>query len=431
MGRLFQWIRSAALGRGSLDRPTTARRRRPLSFERCEARIALSVANDDLVTDGDSEHANSVRELSDGGSIAIAFDAGNFLQWSAVKNQFDGIALGRIVDYRILAEPLVALHSDSLNVVSRDAANAGGSWDFSFSGNAAYVSSDSIVDNAFSTFEPMGDDYGMSLSPPESSGPSINSDLSVIPTPMPAPSEQPGGGHQNEGGQIALTPFVAPTGLTLSEGHGSSSIARSKATRDELRETPATRVGDGGRIDGMRGRAVVYEVADAATSGLPIEKPSMPATSDSDAIQLASLNTLAPDSSERETKPISQLATPSQVEITGTKFIAEEDSQDLKATAGELKFSGELSLNGNEAAGSAVTLNGEVMARDEALEKWQATDGLDSKAAALTTPQKDRDRRMLGVGLAVALSYVPLRKALRRRGEPSGQRESPDYKHLS
>jgi len=427
MGRLFQWIRSAASHRGALDRPTTARRRRPLSFERCEARIALSAADGEL-TDIDVEKANYFRELSDGGSISISFDTRNVLVWSAVKNQFDGISLDQIVDYRIHTEPLVTLGQTSLNAVSRDAAIAGGSWNFSFSGNAAYVSSDSIIDNAFSTFETTDDgDYGMSLSPPESSSPSINSDLSVIPTPTP--SEQPGTGNTNEGGQIALTPFVAPTGLTLSDGYGASSIARAKADVEELRETPVTRSGDAGRFEGMRGRAVVYEVADATTSELPIDKQSKPATSDRDAIQLASLNALSPDSSERETKPVLQLA--STIEITEAKFIAEETPQQLETAANELEFTGDLSLNGGEVVGSAVTLNGEAVAHDEALENWQATDGLDSKAAALTTPQQDRDRRMLGAGLAVAISYVPLRRVLRRRGEAVDQRELPHRRHFS
>lgn len=426
MGRLFQWIRSAAPGRGSLDRPATARRRRPLSFERCEARIALSAADGDLAEDTFAP-AIEFQELSDGGSITISFDAGNFLQWSAVKNQFDGIALGRIADYAIRTEPLATLGQGSLNAVSRDATS---NWELSFSGNASYLGDNTIVDNAFSTFEPATDgDYGMSLSTPESSGPSINSDLSVIPTPTP--SEQPGAGNPNEGGQIALTPFVAPTGLTLSDGYGSSSMARSKTNVEELRETPATRTGDAGRFEGMRGRAVVYEVADATTSELPIDKQSKSAASDRDAIQLASLNTISPDSLERETKAISQLATPTPVEITEAEFNAGVDPQQFESDAEELKFSGELSLNGDEVVGAAVTLNGEAVAHDVAIESSRVTNGLDSKAAALTAPQKDRDRRMLGVGLAIALSYVPLRKALRRRGETVDLHELPHRKQPS
>ncbi len=424
MGRLFQWIRSAAPGRGSLDRPATARRRRPLSFERCEARIALSAADGDLV-EATFAPAIEFQELSDGGSITISFDAGNFLQWSAVKNQFDGIVLGRIDDYAIRTEPLATLGQGSLNAVSRDATS---NSEFSFSGNASYLGDNTIVDNAFSAFEPATDgDYGMSLSTPDSSGPSINSDLSVIPTPTP--SEQPGAGNPNEGGQIALTPFVAPTGLTLSDGYGSSSIARSKTNVEELRETPVTRTGDAGRFEGMRGRAVVYEVADATTSELPIDTQSKSAASDRDAIQLALLNNLSPDSLERETTSVSHLATPTSVVFTEAESV--EDPQQTETAADEFKFSGELSLNGDEVVGAAVTLNGEAMAHDVAIESWRATDALDSKAAALTAPQKDRDRRMLGVGLAIALSYAPLRKALRRRGEAVDLQELPHRKQPS
>src|SRR5690606_7181490 len=143
-----------------------------------------------------------------------------------------------------------------------------------------------VTDEAFDLFDPTAEgDYGMSLGEPELSSPSINSDLSVIPTPTP--SEQPGGGNENDGGQIALTPFVAPTGLTLSDGYNSSSIARAKPTLEELGETPTARGGDSGRLEGIRGRAVVYEVADASGIALPPHgSPDDESAADRDAVVL-------------------------------------------------------------------------------------------------------------------------------------------------
>ena len=56
---------------------------------------------------------------------------------------------------------------------------------------------------------------------------------------------------------------------------------------------------------------------------------------------------------------------------------------------------------------------------------------LDCQAAALAAPQGDRDRRMLGIGLALALSFKPLRKVLQRRGEQPAQQELPRRRRIS
>jgi hypothetical protein len=275
-------------------------------------------------------------------------------------------------------------------------------------------------------------DYGMSLSGPELSSPSVNSDLSVIPTPMPTPSEQPGVGNENEGGQIALTPFVAPTGLTLSDGYGSSSIARAKHNLEELRETPAARGGDAGRLESLRGRAVVYEVADASNDKAPhdVQAPKEGPTADRGAIVLASLNEFAPDDFNRSAHRSAEIVATAVEATLSAELPTAEDVSLVAAKFFKLESPVELSLNGDDAADSSALNGGSAGSRDEAFADWPAIKSLDSHSAALTAPQGDRDRRMLGAGLAVALSFMPLRKALRRRNEQAAQQELPRRRQI-
>jgi hypothetical protein len=423
MGRLFQWIQSAASTRGSLGRTAAASSRRRLAFERCESRIALSAADGDL-SELIVDNQDQVLAIEDGGTIALSFTAGDFVNWSAVKNQFDGIAVGRLAHFTIRTEPLVALQGSSISS-TREVI---GDWEFAFSDNAMFVDKDAAIDSAFGMFDSTAEgDYGMSLSSPELTSPSVNSDLSVIPTPMPTPSEQPGVGNENEGGQIALTPFVAPTGLTLSDGYGSSSIARAKHNLEELREAPAARASDAGRLESLRGRAVVYEVADASNdkAALDEQAPEESPMADRGAIELASLKEFAPDDFHRSVHRSAEIAAPAVEATLSAELPTAEDVALVAVNLFELESPAELSLNGDDAADSSALNDGSAANRDEAFAAWPAVESLDSHAAALTAPQGDRDRRMLGAGLAAALSFMPLRKALRRRGEQAAQQQMP------
>ena len=430
MGRLFQWIQSAASVRGSHGRDAMASRRRRLAFERCESRIALSAAEGDLVQFADGANfvvaADQYIPIEDGGSITLAFTAGDSVNWSAIKNQFDSIAVGSLINgFTIRGESMVTLVQGMPEASTRQVI---GDWDYAFTdSDAAFAGIGRVTDDAFDLIS--DGDYGMSLGEPELSSPSINSDLSVIPTPTP--SEQPGGGNENEGGQIALTPFVAPTGLTLSDGYGSSSIARAKPTLEELRETPTARGGDSGRLEGIRGRAVVYEVADASGIALPPHgSPDDESAADRDSVALVSFNELAPAGISANASRATENSEAAVEMILAADSPSDEEAALAAASARDLKAPGDLTMNGDEV--ESPTLNGGPVAdRDEAFSDWPAAESLDSQAAALAAPQGDRDRRMLGIGLALALSFKPLRKVLQRRGEQPTQQELPRRRRIS
>ncbi|MBA4105946.1 MAG: hypothetical protein C0485_09325 [Pirellula sp.] len=434
MGRLFQWIQTAASTRGSLRRTATAAPRRRLAFERCESRIALSTADGDLVQFADGASFVAVDQnlaIEEGGSITLSFTAGDFVNWSAIKNRFDGIAVGSLADnFTIRSESMVPLLQGLSEGSARQLV---GGWQYAFAADATLAGNGAMKDDAFDMFDSTAEgDYGMSLSGPELSSPSINSDLSVIPTPMPTPSEQAGGGSENEGGQIALTPFVAPTGLTLSNGYGSSSIARAKPTLEELRETPAARAGDSGRLEGLRGRAVVYEVADASGEAPPLHgQPDDRAIDDRDAVEMISLNELAPEGVQRHASRAAENSAAAVETIPPAESPNGGEAALVATSVHNLEAPGDLSLNGD--AVESPTLNGGPIAdRDEAFAGWPDTESLDSHSAALVAPQGDRDRRMLGIGLAVALSFIPFRKALQRRSsEQALQQELPRRRQVS
>ena len=433
MGRLFQWIQSAASVRGSHGHDAPASRRRRLAFERCESRIALSAAEGDLVQFADGTNivvaADQYIPIEDGGSITLTFSVGDSVNWSAFKNQLDGIAVGSLINaFTIRGESMVTLVQGMPETPTRQII---GNWDYVFTdSDAAFAGIGGVTDDAFDLFDPTTEgDYGMSLGEPELSNPSINSDLSVIPTPTP--TEQPGGGNENEGGQIALTPFVAPTGLTLSDGYGSSSIARAKPTIEELRETPTARGGDSGRLEGIRGRAVVYEVADASSIALPQHgSPDDESTADRDAVALVSFNELAPAGISANASRATENSEAAVEMILPAESPGDEDAALAAASVRDLEAPGDLTLNGD--AVESPTLNGGPVAdRDEVFSDWPAAESLDSQSAALAAPQGDRDRRMLGIGLALALSFKPLRKVLQRRGEQAAEQELPRRRRIS
>lgn len=429
MGRLFQWIQSAASTRGSHRTAAAALRRRRLAFERCESRIALSAADGDL-SELVVDDQDQVLAIEDGGTITLSFTAGDFVNWSAVRNQFDGIAVGHLAHFTIRTEPLVTLLQGSSVGSARQVI---GDWEFALSNKGTFVDQDSAVDSAFGMFDSTAEgDYGMSLSGPELSSPSVNSDLSVIPTPMPTPAEDPRTGHGNEGGQIALTPFVAPTGLTLSDGYGSSSIARAKHNLEELRETPAARAGDAGRLESLRGRAVVYEVADASNekASLDEQAPEVDPVAERGAVELASLNDFAPDDFQRSAHRSAEIVAAAVETTLSVELPTVEDFAFVAANLFKLDSPAELSLNGDDSTGSSALNGGSAGDRDQAFADWPAVEPLDSHSAALVAPQGDGDRRMLGAGLAAALSFMPLRKALRRRGEQAAQQQMPRRRQI-
>ncbi|BBO34670.1 hypothetical protein [Lacipirellula parvula] len=418
MGRLFQWIRSVSTARAANARSAALSRRR-LRFERCESRIALSTNVGDLKTEFDGSEQFAA---TDGGLISLSFD------FSTVAASESAIGTFNVEDFKDLRDQTFILSTNGTLSISGEAlvSVVRGRLEDIFvtrefnDGTLTSFGESSLSNNK--GFDVPGltadGDYNLTLQSPEQSSPSINSDLSVIPTPMP--SEQPSHGS-NEGGQIALTPFVAPTGLTLSNGHGTEGIARAKSRLEELSGRGEARSDEAIRSEGLRGRAVVYEVADAASTRLHFaDQPEGDVPADDRAeIELASLTTLSPASfNKREQQTAEAAHAPATPAAAEEAAVAEEAG--LPPEVVDFLEAIELSsLNGDDVA-VAPMLNGtsqsDAAKYDAAFAEW-GTEGSLASADVHADSNDHRDRRMLGLGAAVALTFVPLRKAWRRRGE--------------
>jgi hypothetical protein len=424
MGRLFSWIHSAATKPRSLHRGgAVVSRRRRLAFERCESRIALSTADGDLTEVAWSDSADYPLDwhaVNDGGAITISFTASDSLGSAGFASSIDAMPLGHSDNFLVRAEAFITMvRSAAANGLTTE-------WKFQSLGETRAIAGN------FDLFDATADgDYGMSLNGSELASPSINSDLSVIPTPTP--HEQPGVGGVNEGGQIALTPFVAPTGLTLSQGEGASGLARVKPMMEESGEAPAIETSDAAQLESLRGRAVIYEVADAARDELRIEDSSqaVDALADPEAVRLAALNELAPanfNGASSQRQAVAQAA----FEVPLDDHTAHYDGGKLAAVSVEILATvGELFLNGDAPTSPDDLVAAIAGDRDEVFANWQAVEGVDAQSAALIAPHSDRDRRMLGISLAAAFSFIPLRKALRRRSGQVEQHQLPQRSPLS
>jgi hypothetical protein len=357
----------------------------------------------------------------DGGTITISFTASEFVNWSAVRSKLDSIAVGQLTQFAIRTEPLTTLLQESPGSMR----HVTGDWELAFAESALFAAPGAL-DNAFDKFNSTPDgDYGLTLNGPEFSGPSVNSDLSVIPAPLPAPNEQPGAGRNNEGGQIALTPFIAPTGLTLADGYGAARIARAKHQLEELREAPTT-TRDAGRLESLRGRAVVYEIADASGGEFPIADSTSAGDSNADheSAELVSFNEIGAGDFSRLPSRVPANGETTVVAMPGVEPAAGEEFDSFAAASANVRLPNDFSLNG-DAVESSMLDDLSAADRDEAFSAWPLADSLDPQASAPVAPHAAGDRRMIGAGVAVAISFVPLRKALRRRYEQALDRELP------
>jgi hypothetical protein len=193
------------------------------------------------------------------------------------------------------------------------------------------------------------------------------------------------------------------------------------------------RASDAGRLENLRGRAVVYEVADASNAKAFYDEqaPEDGPVAERGVVELASLNDLAPDDFNRSAHRSAEIVAAAVEATLSAELPTAEDFAFVAANVFKLELPAELSLNGDDATDSSVLYGDSASDRDEAFADWPAVESLDSHSAALIAPQGDRDRRMLGAGLAVALSFMPLRRALRRRGEQASQQELPRRRRIS
>lgn len=420
MGRLFKWIRSASPSRAAKAR-NAASPRRQLRFERCESRIALSTNAGEFV---DGFEKQEQLAINDGGLISLSFGSSPLVETDNFVGTFEaqGVSDFRDQAFVISSTGSFTIHAEALiNIVG--ARLEEGIWTREFFGGKFISLGESTLSNnkGFDVPDLATDgDYNLTLQSPELSSPSVNSDLSVIPSPTP--SDQPGAGG-SDGGQIALTPFVAPTGLTLSNGHATAGIARAKSHLDELGNGAEARGEEAVRSESLRGRAVVFEVADATTTTLQlVDKPDADAASaDREGIELVSLNALTPASFNKREQHAADAARTPTTPAAGEEAAAAEEAGLPAEVVDFLKEIELSSLNGDDVA-AVPSLNGILQSNadehDAALADWGAESPLVASDVH-TSSTDNRDRRMLGLGAAVALTFVPLRKAWRRRGEAS------------
>jgi hypothetical protein len=409
-----------AAGRGAVSRT------RRLRFERCESRIALSAADGDFsdVTTsvaGDHQILRSDYVVESGGAITISFNAMDFTRWSASSENGVGLRGGAFGNLASLGD--VSLSTLWQRAVGAKQDRFEVEWSLGTGATFGGIGAEAARGNDFSMFDDaFGGEYEMPLNASDQTGPSVNSDLSVIPPPMPTPADEPSAGNQHEGGQIALTPFIAPTGLTLSQGYGSSGIARAKTNLEDLSETPDAPSADAARLESLRGRAVVYEVAESGRVTLPDghDPDEPPSEQDERYVALAMLDELAATGEQRRAAPSigddAQPLEPSETAATVADVV----------TGADFEISGflsavSLSMNGEPIEGLG-SLSAAAAHLDEALAEWSVENGGEDPANLATG---DRDRRALGVGVAMALAVVPLRKALHRRPSEIRPTNSP------
>jgi hypothetical protein len=175
-------------------------------------------------------------------------------------------------------------------------------------------------------------------------------------------------------------------------------------------------------MEGMRGRAVVYEVANASDEHLQIGGPKQDEAdlTDREAVELAALNQMSRTSFNGRIHVV-------ELPTDGARAAVDENCVEDAQPDGDEAFhvldSIELtSFNGDEIV-AAPSLNDDAVERDAAFADWEASEQLAGTAESVGIANGNRDRRMLGVGAAVALSFMPWRKAWRRRGAPNAPAE--------
>lgn len=426
MGQLFNFLRTAVRSRRRTARQT-ASRRRPLAFERCEPRIALST-ND--VTSASASDATLHYEaadfdaadfklpqwqlVGDGGMIAISFQATDATnRQTIIADRFEAL--------NPLGAGNFVIRDEAIAILTSIAADRESRGELSLKEMGITLGQRWSQTDEFNLFDSTAEgDYAMPLNDTELASGGANGDFAVI----PPPTERPGLNGGSEGGQIALSPFVAPTGLTLSDGQGTSTVARTGAPGEPLgvHATPTT--SDATRAEGLRGRAVVFEVADAEASAAANATNQIVDARDRSAQEI--IDGLELDGGDRDDRGANDNGR--QVARHAAAFRpvdAGQTAPETSVAAAAAMLTADLNLN-NVAAlktpgGDFVpSLNGgDGDGRDAAFAAWLAPDSPEDMQGDELAPTAVNDRRMLSVGLVMALTFVPLRKAWRRRGAAS------------
>jgi hypothetical protein len=398
MGRLTSWIASRRQSRRSArahQHKSAGTATRPLGFERYEERIALSTNAAIEVSPIEPLYFVNLVDLREGGWIAYSNNSYGHVY---LKMSGASFHLNAGSDNAYLSSVTGAHHSD-LAVTSLGLEPAIG----------------------------RGFDYNL-----DSSGEFFEfsaTDGRVVPIPPPA---GPGG---NEGGQIAMTPFMGPATLGLPSTGDSLYASKDRPALQPESVGAATDVPRATPADSLRGRAVVYEVAhaegglngnrdrlgdiDSSVANLEqneswVETHALSYASHYESSAVADSHTAA-----------SQMKPSRNVEAHASRQIQRDDAAATLMAETVTRSQDAANEDVVDDAASAALAAEALAAQDAAFEQWQkklpaALEGREIAAATADVQQ----RRVLGAALFV-LGAIPVTKAVRRHAQQDSVAHRP------
>jgi hypothetical protein len=257
----------------------------------------------------------------------------------------------------------------------------------------------------------------------EADGKSAASDLLATNSeivPIPPPATEPQG---NEGGQIPMTAFLGPSMFGMPPADDALLAARPRSGLQPAASDGATPDSPAALPpEALRGRAVVFEVAEARQRFEQEESDELTPRLATRAIDEAPIDAQASSASESESvaqaEALHHLHGSAWRPETGEVVTHHAATSEAPSLAESLLPEPDVDQSEMHLDIAIAT----AAARDVALASWQE-DGtiLDEERDGLAATVDTHQRRMIG-GALIAIAAVPVAKALRRHGQPAEQR---------
>jgi len=472
MTRLTEWILQSGQGRRPRKGPRQkSQSGRALAFERYEERLALSTTLGDVVsarmadagegglitvdvsnfhgiTGAGVAHQNFIFSFYDGvgSGVATADLTGNmgfssawdpnfgiaqdhdFFDYTAYFSRFNGTSA---------AAPVV---SDAVNFIIGAALPLTISADFTKGTGVYIVDSDSawhIVNNSGGPTRGMLTGAAVSSAVLDSGWAGEHPDLAanidllgdvastsprVIPIPPPAP-----GADDPNGGRIAMTAFTGVTGLALARPEELGLLAKG---RQPLRDPTVEEFlppADSTPVETLRGRAVVYEVAQLDRSAAADREDQNGAWSFDETAREswwtaahAAREASAPTGADVNTTPVYALGR--RLHSIAARYVEQTiDKSSHLASAATIEDSAARSRD--VAATSALSVAAERDAAFATLADDSAASDLEEAPVAAATDT--RQRTAFGLALLLAIGAGPVSKLLRSRRDAAATEQRP------
>jgi hypothetical protein len=243
-----------------------------------------------------------------------------------------------------------------------------------------------------------------------------NASPRVVPIPPPiAGGEDPSGGH------IPMLAFTGVTGLSLARPDELGVLAKGRQPVYDPVVDERVQPSHASPVESLRGRAVVYEVADVEREvsprgeGEPAAELSFAETGRGGwTVTYASARASAADPN---IKSASHASARHQASVAATAY-----GETVAIMFGE---PGKLASSG--ASGDSVSVPAHVAAeRDAAFEKWaDESDSVDGADAPVAATGETRQRTALGVALMLALGVRPMNRLFRSRRAAAAAEQRP------